>query len=87
MSDDRIIACIRVSDASELIEGSERRYCRKCGCAVWVSPSGLKAMQQEFIVACVICAARLITAAPGPVDIVPGGREELRVHALRKRRN
>lgn len=55
---DDVLVCVTVTEADEpSVIGSEERECERCGNAIWVSPSGLKKLDEEEVTAlCASCA-------------------------------
>ena len=80
----RILVSARVVNLPETVPGSGTTTCDECKQDVWVSPSGMRAIQQGFItiVMCTDCALPTITAE-SIVGFLPGAVRELRT--VRKR--
>lgn len=77
--DQPVLVCFRVASAPcRPVLGAVQRWCRQCNKAVWVSPSGLKMIQEGFAVVCLECAPEdAVVRPPTPEqikEIVEDGR-------------
>jgi hypothetical protein len=88
-----LLVCIPVDrlPTPPLLE-SARHRCYACGCEVWVSPAGQRAMEMVNNEVRVVCAHVVCVEAArtGPIlgyGLVPGGEDELRAIRATKENN
>jgi ribosomal protein S27AE len=80
MPDYPTIVCVPVSELAVPFVESQRRYCNRCGTAVWLS-GGLQALADvdDARLVCGECAKALVVTEDWPVgELLPEDRQRLR---------
>jgi hypothetical protein len=70
---------------AELIPGSRKYNCEKCGSSIWLAPSGQKAVGNGATVLCIPCATAEPLKPGDDVALPPGAIGELRAWARRQK--
>lgn len=80
------IICIPVKDAREIVPGSVKTICCRCGEPVWLAPSGIAMMAKRpnCLIVCRDCGIIMMAEEPG--ELLPFTEAQLReLEAWRRR--
>ena len=84
--DETILICEPTVTGEGSVYGSIRAACYKCGCAIWVSPSGQKVANAKLL--CGNCARPILEAEKDvKLGLAPGSIEEMIDHFRKVRNN
>lgn len=72
------IICIPVKEAREIVPGSVKTICRRCGEPVWIAPSGIAIMAKRpnCLIVCHDCGIIMMAEEPG--ELLPPTEAQLK---------